>query len=654
MKSMTGVIGLILGLALFFVVNIVGWNVLPGSQWDLTEQKLHTLSDGTKNIVGRLEEPVTLRFFFSRGLVNDFPQLETYGRQVEEKLKEYESHSDGKLRLEIIEPEPFSEEEDRAVSYGLSGPAINASGDRLYFGLVGTNSVDAEEVIPFFDERREEFLEYDLTQLVDNLSNLTSKKVVGLMSSLPLRGGAMNPMNPQAPTAPAWVIISQIEAAGFEVRDLAPADTTEIDPEEIDMLMLVHPKDLSEATRFAIDQYALSGGKVLAFVDPFSQQEQPPPGGNPMMADRGSKLEDLFSSWGVELVSSKLAGDRKNANKIPDQRGGAIDFPLFPSLRSENMDSSDVVTSQLDTINAIMPGILKATANASTTLTPLIKTSSDAMQIDVMQVQFMQDPSSILQSFISGEEELTIAARVQGPIKSAFPGGKPASADDADAFEEEEDPFANMLDGEEPDATADAGSDSEAASEPSIQEGQLNAIIVADTDILHDNAWVRVTPFFGQNLLQPLADNADFVVNAIDNLCGSDDLISLRSRGSARREFTKKLELERDADERFRAEESMLEARLQETEKKLNELQFTEDSTGRMILSAEQQAELDQFRVEQVDTRKKLRNVRHQLQKDIDALGTKMKLANIALLPGLISLTALLFFLMRLVSPKRD
>lgn len=644
MRRILSTTGLLIGLALFVVVNVVGGLAMRDARLDLTEQGLYTLSKGTQHILGKLEEPITLRFYFSKKMVGDFPQLQDYGRRVTELLEEYEAASEGRLTLEIIEPEPFSEAEDRAVSYGLSGPAVNASGDHLYFGLVGTNTVDAEEIIPFFDERREEFLEYDLTQLIDNLSNLSTKKVVGLMSSLPLRGGAFNPMNPQAPREPAWVIVSQIEAAGFEVRDLAPTDTTAIDPAEIDVLMIVHPKELSEGTRYAIDQYALGGGKVLAFVDPFSQQETPPPGGNPMMADRSSKLEALMASWGVELVSSKLAGDRKNANRIP-YRGSAIDFPLFPSLRGEDMDSEDVVTSQLSTVNAIMPGILQPLSGSTTSFAPLIQTSSDSMQIDVMQVQFQPDPEAILANFVPSGTPLTIAARVSGPIKTAFPGGKPKSADEADKSDEEEDPFGDMLNADESaEGDESEAGVAEAAAElgaKGLSDGTLHSIIVADADMLHDNAWVRVTPFFGQNLLQPLADNADFVINALDNLCGSEDLISLRSRGRSQRPFDRKVALERDADERFRAEESELENKLKDTEKKLNELQFSEDSSGRTILSAEQQAELDQFRLEQVDTRKKLREVRHQLQKDIDSLGSWMKFYNIALVPFVVLLTAL-------------
>lgn len=623
--------GLVVALALFLLVNAVGWTALRTVRADLTDGSLYTLSDGTKEILGNLEEPVTLRYFYSRKVGQGLGGLPEYAQRVRELLEEYQAYSKGKLRLEIIEPEPFSEAEDEAVAYGLSGPAVNQAGDRVYFGLAGTNTVDDLEIIPFFDQRREEFLEYDLTQLVDNLSSLGPKRVVGLMSSLPLRGGAFNPMNPQAPREPGWVIVGQIEEAGFEVRDLDPASTDSIDPDEIDVLMLVHPKDLPETTRFAIDQFVLGGGKALVFVDGFANMERPAPGQNPMMAERGSDLPDLFEAWGVELVPGKLAGDRRNANRIP-YGGGVIDFPLFPSIRSEGMDGEDVVTSQLATVNVIMAGVLEPTADATTTFSPLLRTSTESMEVDAMSVQFGPDPERILADFVPSGESLTIAARVSGPIRTAFPGGRPAAA--------EEDPLAD---------DGDAAEESE-ESQQWLQEGTLNAIVVTDTDMLSDNAWVQVSNFLGSQLLQPLADNGDFTINALDNLSGSQALISLRSRGRYSRPYDRKLELERRADAEFRAKEQALQARLEETERKLSELQFSESDSGQLILSPEQQAELEKFQQERIETRKELRSVQLQLRKDIESLGTLLTLLNMFAVPGLLALGAAV---MAFRSPRR-
>lgn len=607
-KNLLSTTGLLLALALFLLVNIFGGVALRFMRLDLTENGLYTLSDGTRAILSQIDEPVTLRFYFSRQQAADYPHILTYGRRVQELLEEYVGESGGLLTLEVIEPERFSEEEDRAVGYGLTGAQINNAGDRLYFGIVGTNSVDDEQIVPFFDTAREEFLEYDLTELVHNLTT-PQKKVVGVLSTLPVRGVTQDPRQMPRP----WVFLTQMEKK-YEVRDIQPTATEIAD--DISVLMLVHPKELSDETLFAIDQYVLGGGKVLAFVDPHCDNDPSTgPQGNPMMANKASDITPLMNAWGVEMTPGKLAGDLKGANPIPFE-GGRINYVMFYGVKEDGMSPDDIVTGELANVNVVSAGILKKLAGGTTTVEPLLSTSTESMAIDSVKVQFNPNPQEMLDEFIPSGEPLAVAVRVNGPVKTAFPGGKPGSIDPPP--------------GEEPAPATDVLTES---------VGPINVIIVADADILADGLWARVQNFLGSIMIQPLADNGDFLINSLDNLCGSDDLIGLRSRGRFNRPFDRKVELERAAEDKYREKEQELEAKLANTEAKLAELSQSSGG-GTLILSPEQQEEIIKFRDEQLATRKELREVKHQLQKDIDSLGSTLKFLNILLVPLIIGLGA--------------
>ena len=618
-KKLLSTTGIVLAVALFLAVNIVSGTALRFMRVDLTENDLYTLSEGTENILAELEEPITLRFYVSKDLIGELPQLVSYSQRVQELLEEYAAAS-SKLTVEVIEPKPFSEEEDRAVGFGLRSAQINTAGDRIFFGLAATNSVDDEKTIPFFDTRREEFLEYDITEIVHNLS-LSERPVVGILSTLPLRGVTPDPrQRPQR-----WVILQQIEQV-FDIRHLEPGATEEI-PEEIDVLMIVHPKSFSNATLFAIDQFVLGGGNVLAFVDGFCEADpEAAMSQNPMMANRTSQFDTLLEAWGLQLEPSKLAGDLESAMRVGLQ-SGAVDFPLYMMLREERLSAEDFVTGDLSVIALRSPGILKSLGLEGVTVEPLITTSTESMAIDTFRMQFQPDPAGILNDFVSSGQELNLAVRVNGVLHTVFPDGNPAesepepeSADDAEDSEDapEEEPAEEWL---------------TESSEPA------NLIVVADADMLQDSVWARVSNFLGAIMISPIADNGDFVVNALDNLSGSNDLISLRSRGEYQRPFDKKIALEREADAKYREEETLLEAELRETERKLNELQSEgADSPGLLILTPEQQAEIANFRVAQADTRKKLRKVKNDLRRDIESLGSSLKFANIGLIPILILL----------------
>jgi len=625
-KRRISLIGLGVALALFFALNMASAALFRTSRLDLTENGLYTLSRGTRNILDAMTEPVTLRFYFSGQLATDFPELKGYAQRVEELLAEFAGHSNGKIELFVADPEPFSEEEDRAVGFGLQGAPVNAAGEILYFGLAGTNSTDDEETIPFFQTQREEFLEYDLAKLVYTLA-FPQRKVVGLLSTLPLEGGRFNPMNPREVPQP-WFVVDQIRQL-FELRSLSTSLLAI--PEDVDILVLVHPQALSDELLYALDQFVLRGGKLIAFVDPHCEAQPVPQDPSNQLAaftaDRASDLGPLLAAWGVELVKEKIIGDRLNAQRVmAGQR--PVEYVAWLGLDQGETSRDDPVTSDLSRINMATAGRLNALSGATTTFTPMIQTSDEAMEIERMQVAFQPDPEGLLRGYLPGGERFTLAARISGPAKSAFPGGAPQAAED------------DAGDGAQGDEESEA-SDPE-PKHLAESQGDINVVLVADADMLEDRQWVQIQNFLGQRIAIPSANNADFLINAIDNLSGSDDLISLRSRARFNRPFERVAAIRRRAEERYRNEEQVLEERLRETERKINDLQMQkEGAVGALILTPEQRAAVEKFRAERIETRKKLRDVKHQLRKDIERLGVWLKAVNIGLIPAAIAIVAM-------------
>ncbi len=608
--------GLLTIFVLFLAFNVVSTAWLRGGRADLTENKLYTLSEGTLNTLKNLKEPITLRFYFSKKLAQQAPALVTYAERVQELLEEYASKAKGQLKLEVADPVPFTEVEDQAVSYGLRGIPATAAGELLYFGLAGTNTTDGIETIPFFQEAREEFLEYDVTRLVYNLTN-PEKKVVGILTALPLDGNPMaRMMNPNASTQP-WYAVEALRQE-FDVRMIEA--TTEKLEKDLDVLLVVHPQGLSPQTLFEIDQFVLRGGRLLAFLDPFFEaQEVPQDPNNPlqaMMADRGSKLDPLLAAWGVAMAPEDLAADKDQSLRVTFQ-GGAVDYVLWLGLRSDKqaLDENDITTSQIGNVNVAAAGILRKADGGTTTVTPLMQTTRTSMRIPKSRVQFGPDPKDLLATFQPGGEKLMLAARISGEARTAYPDGRPKK--------------------QEGDAEATPNPSEEVLTQ---SKGPIQVIVVADVDMLGDRMWVNEQNFFGQKIARPTADNGDFLVNAVDNLSGSSDLIGLRSRGRSIRPFDKVDELRRDAETRFRTREKELEAKLQDATQKINELQGNKDQATAMILSPEQEAEVKRFTEERDKTRKELRGVKADLQKDIEALKTRLVRWNGLAVPIMVAL----------------
>ena len=608
--------GLLLAACLFIAIIIIVNATLTNLRLDLTENKLFTLSQGTANILGKLEEPIRLDFYYSQKALTGFPELTNYGNRVRDMLQEYKTHSHGMIELNIIDPETFSEEEDEAVASGLQGIAVSNAGDRAYLGLIGTNSTDDEQVIPFFQTSRESALEYDLTKLVYNLDH-PKKRVIGVVTTLPMFS------KKDEPYSKPWTIISTMQEF-FDVRDLG-TEFEEVDP-DVDVLMIVHPKNLKLETRFAIDQFVLKGGKAMVFVDPLGESDRTPPDPkNPgAMPDFDSELPELLDQWGVEMLKDKVAGDINAAMHVQTRGSrGPREIAYLPWLRlaRESFNQEDFATSELNVIHMGTAGILVKKQDAKTTFTPLIETTRQSMQLERDFLVIQRDPSIILDNFKSSDKKMTLAVRLQGPAKTAFPDGVSTVAEE----NEKED-------------KKNAGKNNETGI---VKEGNVNVIVVADTDILTDLFWIRNQSYFGMELPQPIADNGNFIINSLENLSGSNDLINLRSRGDFTRPFDRVEAIRRDAELEFREREQDLQAKLEETEKKIRQLQQEQGNDSNLILTPEQNREMEKFRDIRVATRKELRGVQHELKKNIEQLGTILRVINIGLIPLLIILIAI-------------
>jgi len=634
-------IALALSAILLVSVNILARNLFPGARLDLTQDRLYTLSPGTRELLRGLEEPITLRFYLSDRLVREAPAYGSYAARVRDMLEEYAGASNGRLKLEAYNPEPFSSVEDRAVAYGLQGVPIDQGGEQVYFGLVGVNTTDDEERIAFFQPEREPFLEYDLTRMVQQLSR-PKQRSIALISTLPLDGDSQ-PMSPQA--AQGLMVMEQIRQA-FQIKTLAP-DVAEI-PTDVQALMIVHPVGLPPRTLYAIDQYMLKGGKALVIVDPHAETsavkgQQMMMRGMPPMPT-ASDLDQIFAKWGVKLAPDVVIGDRRLARRVSagqSTRMQAADYLPWISVPGDNLSRTDPVTGQISTLNFASAGVLDQIEGAKTKFEPLVVSSATSMRLPVEKVKaFQPDVLGILRSFQSGGKPLTVAARVSGEAETAFPDGPPKAEPQAGGT------------APAPEPAAPAGEQ--------VKRGSVNAIIVTDTDFLEDRFWVQTQQFFGQRLAVPTASNADFVVNALDNLTGSSALISLRSRGISDRPFVKVREIQQQAESQFREKEQALTERLKETEAKLAELRGGDRTgadkdkpAGSGILTAEQTKAIEEGRANLLSIRGELRDVQRSLREDIENLQGTVRFVNVGLVPLLVAAFAVLLGLFRVARRRR-
>ena len=581
---------------------------------DMTAERLYTLSKGSKAVLGQLTEDVTLKYYVSSSSAEMPMALKTYATQVGNLLKEYERAGGGRLVVETYDPKPDSDAEEWAQRYGVEPQMANPFGSGIYFGVVAVCG-DREETLGVLSPKTESTLEYDLTRLVTRVA-WPERPVVGIMTALPdVVGGKPNPMMMQMGQRPpqGWAAFSEL-AKDYDVREVQ-IDVDKID-DDIKTLVLVHPKGITDKTLYAIDQFVLRGGKLVACVDPFSikdmQTSRQPQ--NPMMGGMGgdgpSTLGKLFEAWGVKFEEGKIACDLVAATKLNDGRGGVESNPAFLSLGKDNMDKGDLIVAGLSNVMFPFAGALSFEKKGmDLKFEPVITTSKDnSCTTDKMSMQY-----GGMKDMVPDGTQRVLAARISGTFKTAYPKG--------------------------PDGTNDVSK--------ALSEGKSSVLVFADSDFLADDFCVRMmkTPFGA--IPQLINENLTLFSNTMEQFAGREELIGVRSRGASDRPFKVVNELEAEATRKWQAREAEFQQELQQTQQRLAALQKEKKGGERFILSKEQQDEIVKLRKSQAETRRQLKNVRKELTADIDSLGLRLKIVNIALVPILVVLFGLLRGYMR-------
>ncbi|HEV2621146.1 MAG TPA: Gldg family protein [Frateuria sp.] len=601
----TLLVAALVALTLAFIgVTLASSRWLRAARIDLTADHLYTLTPGTQHIIDGLHRPLKLTLYFSDHATRDLPQLRSYEQRVREMLQEMVARSRGRIRLQVIDPVPYSDDEASAEGGGLTPVNGGSNGERVFFGLVGSalpvGEGEGEErslSVPFFDPTRETFLEYDIAKLLYELDQ-PSKPHIGLLSSLPLAG------NP-AIGAPPWAVVRQLEQL-FDVKTLDAGSLTRVG-NDIQVLLVVHPKRLPEAAVYALDQYVLRGGHLVVFVDPDAELDTTPyVDSNGVTDDHDSSLPRLFAAWGVAFDPKSVVLDRSRALQI-ELAGSSLNHPAMLGLGPQELNHTDVVTASLQRVNVSTTGSFDLAPDTQNRLLPLIQSSAEAEKVPAERVlEAASDPTSLLQGYRPDNQHYVIAARLRGTLRSAFPQrtGTPGHL-------------------------AQSGPDAE-------------VVLVADTDLLSDRLWVETQTFLGQPMLSVFANNGDFVTNLVDNLSGSSALLSIRGRSASQRPFTRVRALQAAADQKFLLKKQELERELAETRQRLDELQPAKGGRPNAT-SAQQKSEIEQFQQRRLAINKELRDVQHQLNAEIDALGLRLKVANIVLVPALVTLVGLLY-----------
>jgi ABC-type uncharacterized transport system involved in gliding motility auxiliary subunit len=623
-RGLSAVVALILAAVLAVGVNMLADRLLRSARIDLTQNSLYTLSDGTRQVLTGLQDQVTLRLFYSRRLGAAIPAFGAYADRVRAMLEEYVAVSGGRVRLEILDPEPFSETEDRAQALGLQGVPVDQSGEQVWFGLVGTNLLDDERTIPFFQPDRERFLEYDLTRLVWELSN-PRRPVLGVMSSLPLNGDPRAMMMRRADVGQPFVISTQLRQF-YTVRDV-PTDALVIEP-DVQVLLVAHAQNLSDATLYAIDQFVMRGGRLIAMADPHSEsQASRPSPGQPPSRDTASSLERLLNAWGIEAPSDRVVLDQRGAWRVradPRDRVQAVDYLAWQNVPAAGLNRQEIATAELAQLTIASAGELRRREGAAIEFIPLVTSSERSQMVDARVVREQPNPSRILADFAPDGQSRVIVARVRGILNSAFEGP--------------------------PDPPEGAERPADFPAHRARTDGPANLVVANDADILEDRFWVRVQDFFGQQVTTPFSDNGAFVINLADTMAGGEALVGLRSRGESLRPFEMVEDIRRGAEAQFRQTERGLQERLDATERRLRELRQGPSGQGQQataVITPEQRAEIDAAREEIRRTRGELRQVQLELRRDIEGLEARLRILNIALVPALLTVFAIGLGLLR-------
>ena len=609
------------GVAAMAVI-LIAFNVIAGAakqRLDLTKEKAYTLSAGTKAILGSLDSPVKIRFYCSQN--DNSPEsiyFRTYARRVEDLLDEYRLASKGKLTIEKYNPEPDSDAEDSARLDGVEGEMLR-NGDRFYLGLAVSSGLDQKEAIPFLDPTRERLLEYDLSRAITRVVH-PDKPTVGIMSALPMFGMPSNPMmmrmgqQGQQP----WVIVTELKN-DFNVKQV-PLDVESIDP-DIKVLMVVHPRGITDKAQYAIDQFVMRGGKLIAFLDPLPMtdtREQ-----NEMLGsipNTGSSLDKLLKAWGISFDTAKVVADMKYKMTIGGRNNQPSEAPAVLDVRTDGINKNDIATSLIESVWLPYAGAFTGTPVQGLKETVLLKSTKESQLVDGFMANLSGE--NTMKEFKPSGTEYALAIRLTGKFKTAFPSGKPEDKSDDKKDTDKKD--------------ADKKADEKKPDDSLKETKQDNSVIlVGDADMLFDRVALQAVPtLFGGQVYRPMNGNFSFVQNIVEQLTGDNNLIEVRSRATVDRPFTRIKDMEAAANEKFQSEIKGLEDKAAEAQRKITELQQQkQDKDQRFILSKEQSDELAKLRKDEVETNQHLKQVKKDFRKEVVSLQNRVKWHNILDVP---------------------
>lgn len=611
-KSLS-IIALVMAAVTLLAVNMIGWESLKLYRLDVTENKLFTLSDSTRKVIASVDDPITIKLYYTEAIGARAPTYGLYADRIKALLNHYSSLSGGKIIFQKISPEPFSDEEDRAVAAGLTAIPLGDGQGNGYLALVGSNTTDDEELIPFLSLERSAFLEYDITRMIHKLAK-PAKKSVGLLTGLSLRGA----MGPDGRPRPPWIISQQLDEF-FDVKMISGLDDAV--PTNVDMLLVIAPAALSEKLARSIDQFALSGKPVLVFADPFTETNRRNP--TPLKKGNANFLK-LLSGWGADIAPDKVLSDPRNSRRIQYNAGGQpiiINYIVWLSYGRDALDRNNPIYQNVQRLNVATPGALSKTAKATTKFEPLLSTGPDTKMYSTDDM-VPPNPVKLINTFLNEKKVRHLMARVSGETKATFAAAPP----DKDKKKDDKAPAAKHL-----------------------AKGNINVIVVADSDMLFDSFWAQARQIGNQRVVIPIANNRDLLLNAMENLSGGAALSGLRGRGIESRPFTLIQAIRRDAETKFRKREQILNKNLKAAQKKLVEIQ-SKARNGKVILTDEDKQTIAKIRQEVVSTRRDLREVQRALNRDIDNLEFWVQVANTGGVPLFILLVAGLW---QLIGRKR-
>jgi len=616
------VIGVIALLVILIALNLLG--NFSKFRWDMTENHLYTLSQGSQRIVQKLDTPVEIRFYYSKDNASTPVYLRTYAQEVEDLLSEFQQASRGKIKIVKLDPKPDSDAEDSARLDGVEGQTVNLS-DKVYLGLA-VSCLDARTAIPFLSPGRESLLEYDVSRAISSVAN-PKKAVIGIMSALPVLG-RNNPMmmqRRQQGSAP-WVFAQELKE-NYTVREV-PLTADKID-DDISVLLVCYPKGITDSAQYAIDQFLLRGGKMVALLDPFSFVDFQMSGQAGMMGGEvfSASLDKLLKAWGINFKSNQVVADPAFATKIQREANIVQSDPSVLSLTADAINRSDPLGAATNDVLLPFAGAFLGTPADGLKEEVLISSSEQSSLIDAMTVQMGSD--AVRKALKPAHTRYPLAVRLTGKFKTAFANGKPAAPPAEPA---------------NPNATPTPTPSTSSTPVPlkeATNEGVV--VLIGDADFAFDTIAGNEQQVLTQTVFSPTNGNLNFIESSVEMLAGDSNLMSIRSRASANRPFLVVNQMEAAAEQHYQSKIDELENSIAQTKQKLAALQNSNPSDQKTVLSPQQQAEIKKFQENEAKLDKELKQVRKDLRQEIDSLQNTLKWINIAAMPLLVTLAGLGF-----------